>query len=111
MPWNSHEYRNCRGEGPDCDGPSHAPWCRCGPAGVPGRPDPEKTLCDGQQSDGRDDRVASPSPTAPCISRSLRLIAGLMSRLDFDLYLTTDSHQTRDRSLVSVVEEALKAGV
>jgi len=34
-----------------------------------------------------------------------------MSRVDFDLYLTTDSLQTRDRSLVSVVEEALKAGV
>ncbi len=34
-----------------------------------------------------------------------------MPHLDFDLYLITDRHQTRNRSLTSVIEEALKAGV
>ncbi len=34
-----------------------------------------------------------------------------MPHLDFDLYLITDRHQTRNRSLASVIEEALKAGV
>lgn len=34
-----------------------------------------------------------------------------MPHLDFDLYLITDRHQTRSRSLTSVIEEALKAGV
>jgi len=34
-----------------------------------------------------------------------------MPHLDFDLYLITDRHQIRNRSLISVIEEALKAGV
>ena len=34
-----------------------------------------------------------------------------MSSVDFNLYLITDRHQTRNRSLISVIEEALQAGV
>jgi len=34
-----------------------------------------------------------------------------MSHVDFDLYLITDRHQTNNRPLAAVIEEALKAGV